>query len=126
MLQTAKGKILSLLLSLLAVPPVVLLVIIAPSQAFTLDFSSNPTLTNGSDLQVGAEYTYSGVATDNGITIDAVLTIDGLQNSASLTNIDVNDGPGFTENIQPQLDGPDQATQVMDLVVTCLDLTLYL
>lgn len=105
MLQGIEKKIFLFLIA----SPVALLVNISPSKAFVVDFSSNPTLTSGTALTAGAEYTYSGVATDNGITIDAILTIDGLQNSASLVNVDVND-QGFSENLQPQLSGPDQAT----------------
>ena len=93
--------------------PTILIMSIAPSQAFQLNFDPTPNVTSGTNLTAGATYKYPGVATSNGITIDAVLKIDALVNSATLSNpnnsIDRTD-QGFTQNVQPSLNGPTAAT----------------
>ena len=91
----------------IATPLFLFLVDATPGNAFTLSFDGTPSLISGADLQPGAQYEYTNIATDptSGITIDAVVTIDGLQNNAILGS-PFDNTVVFDDNIQPQLTVP--------------------
>jgi hypothetical protein len=70
----------------------------APSR---MNFSLDPVLTSGTDLQVGASYIYQNVAPG----MDATVHIDSIVNGAVINVLDDNTGTygGFTEAFQPQI-----------------------
>ena len=108
-MQTCLKKIKTIkkLATFIATPLLLFLVDATPGNAFTLSFDGTPSLISGADLQPGAQYEYTSIATDpvSGITIDAVVTLDGLQNNAILGSPFDNTSV-FDDNIQPQLTVP--------------------
>ncbi|HLY68715.1 MAG TPA: T9SS type A sorting domain-containing protein [Puia sp.] len=64
-----------------------------------MNFSANPLLISGTDLQAGAKYIYKGVAPG----VDAVITIDSIIGGAVINTIDDNTGAngGYPEAFQP-------------------------
>jgi hypothetical protein len=64
-----------------------------------MNFSSNPVLTSGTNLQAGAQYIYKGVAPG----IDATIKIDSIVGGAVINTIDDNTGAngGYIEAFQP-------------------------
>ncbi len=65
-----------------------------------LNFSTTPTLTSGSGLQVNATYKYEGIAPG----VDATVHVDSLVNGATIAKIDDNTGGlGYIEGFQPEI-----------------------
>ena len=82
-------------------------------QVTSLSFS-NPTLISGTDLQVGAVYRFSNVAT----AIDALVEITGFVNGGALSTIDRD--TGLVNYFQPELQTSASGTGAADIQISCL------
>lgn len=80
-------------------------------QVTSLSFS-NPTLISGTDLQVGAVYRFSNVAT----AIDALVEITGFVNGGALSTIDRD--TGLVNYFQPELQTSASGTGAADIQIS--------
>lgn len=71
---------------------------------------NNPVLISGTDLQVGAVYTFPGVTTG----VDAEVTIMGMTGGAWLSEIDNTTGAGYYDAFQPYVGAGANDTSYID------------